>query len=234
MTSIAHLTKDDPSQIQQLFMASTLHEIKNQLGQIMIAVDTLQSQAKVSNESPEAQKLAYQFQLLNFRLNQILQAYKNQEHYQLRLDDHDLDDVFQETLIRHQSNKAQVEISIETPTHLCPCFDESLIINVIDTCIYNALQAGATKIALSAHAEKTTNQGAWIQIEDNGPGFPSDFLNQPLGSTKSGELRQNKSGLGLYMAHNILLSHSTKTETGKLMLDNTSSLGGARIKLYIP
>ncbi len=223
------------SEIQQLFMASTLHEIKNQLGQVMNAVEGLKEKAALSAEDAESQYLDAQFQCLNFRLGQLLQGYKSQTAYQLRLDYHDLVDFFEEASIRHQSLKNQIQLTFDDTTDLCPCFDEALMINVLDTFIYNALQAGASQIHLSSEAEKDDPQSAWIIIEDNGPGFPAELLEQPIDQLKPGNFRQHKSGLGLYMANAIVKSHKNQKGTaGHLLLDNHSSLNGARIRVLLP
>lgn len=217
------------AEIQQLFMASTLHEAKNQLGQLMLMVDNLKAQAQLNAEADTAKQLDYQFQLLSFRLNQILQSYKQPSHHQLRLDYHELDDFFLEVSIRHHMIKDKITIIYDEDVSICHCFDESLMANVIDTFLYNALQAGAKTVHLSCQQDTTPDpSGLWITIEDDGPGFPQSLLNQSFTETKAGDLRQNKSGLGLYMAYQIIMAHSNHNTAAQMLIDNNSTLSGSR------
>jgi C4-dicarboxylate-specific signal transduction histidine kinase len=75
------------------------------------------------------------------------------------------------------------------------------------------------RVSLEQHSDQ-----AFLQIEDNGPGFPAlpDLL-EPLQTS-----RREGSGLGLFVVTTTLENHKGSIELGR------SSLGGAAVTLRLP
>lgn len=218
------ISNDD---LHALFIASCLHEAKNHANHLLIHVDQLATQFSLASEDPKLQPIKNDCHNLLHHLTQILQLYKSNQGYRLHREDIILEDFFEDILLRHRS----INIQQQTDADLTAVFDEQLIFNIIDTAIYNAMQAGATTLKLHA---KCTDKYLQICIEDNGPGFPDELLTQSLDQLNPSNLTQHKTGLGLYMAQQIIQAHHHQDRKGYLQLSNDSSLGGGRLSLFLP
>jgi signal transduction histidine kinase len=102
--------------------------------------------------------------------------------------------------------------------------DRSQFYRVIANIALNALQSGATLIAMSA---RDAGDRIEIDIRDNGPGLPpraSEKLFQPF----AGSTRQGGAGLGLAITREIMRAHG-----GDVALLHTSAKGTA-FRLVLP
>jgi hypothetical protein len=218
------LKSDD---LHALFIASCLHEAKNHANHLLIHVDQLADKFALATDDPSLKPIQNDCQHLLHHLTQILQLYKSNQGYRLHREEIIVEEFFEDIQIRH----AHVDIRITADEDLTAVFDEQLILNIIDTAIYNALQAGAT--ALSLHAQ-CIDHYLQIHIDDNGPGFPDEFLEKSLDQLSPSNLAEHKTGLGLYMAQQIIAAHQHQDRQGYLQLSNQSSLGGGRLGLWLP
>lgn len=214
-------------QLHALFIASCLHEAKNHANHLLIHADQLAEQLALNAQDTRLLPIKSDCHHLLHHLTQILQLYKSDQGYRLHREDSLLVDFFEDIQARHQT----IDIQIAVSDALTAVFDQQLILNIIDTAIYNALQAGATAISLQA---QRLEQHWQICIDDNGPGFPEELLTQSLDQLKPSDLAQHKTGLGLYMAKQIMQAHQHRDQQGYLQLCNASSLGGGRLSLFLP
>jgi signal transduction histidine kinase len=214
-------------ELHALFVASSLHEAKNHANHLLIHVDQLASQFSLTTEDTRLQPIQQDCQNLLHHLTLILQLYKSNQGYRLHREDIILEDFFEDIQIRHRT----IDIQQDIDGDLTAVFDQQLILNIMDTAIYNALQAGASVLKLQA---SRTENHLQINIDDNGPGFPEALLSRSLDQLKPSDLAQHKTGLGLYMAHQIMQAHQHQDRHGYLHLSNASSLGGGRLSLFLP
>jgi len=102
--------------------------------------------------------------------------------------------------------------------------DRSQLYRVVANVALNALQSGATLIAMGV---RKTSEGIEIDIRDNGPGLPPrarENLFRPF----AGSARPGGSGLGLAIAREIMRAHG-----GDVLLLHTSGKGTA-FRLTLP
>ncbi len=225
-----------------LYLASSIHEIKNAFSRLQSMTDSLiLNIPEEYRHNTDYHKIQFESQHINTQLTQLLVTYKNNEMgYQAYLEDVIMDDYIEEILRRHQKTLSMLNVNIETSVepNLVSVIDERLVTNVIDTLIYNATQAKAKKIKLSVFCEK---QYMVIQVEDDGPGFTDLDTNQADSETDS-EIEQPKqkdllatnTGLGLLFARQITEMHKTKDLQGHTLLGKSGELNGAKVKLCFP
>lgn len=219
----------------EVFLASTIHEAKNYLGHLSETIEQLISATKDTAPSSYGQLASAQISNLNHLLTQVLIHYRGiHGNYQLHTVEVDLDDYFEQISDRLQpileAKKATLEINIETDE--LAFFDEQLINNVLDTLIANALSAGALHLKLSA---KTDDCGLLLlALEDDGPGLPEKLIGQPINTFGAEQAKENKTGMGLYLASQILAAHEHQGRKGSLQLANRANRKGACITLMLP
>ncbi len=213
--------------LHALFIASCLHEAKNNANHLLIHIDQLAEHFALASDDPKLQPIQNDCQNLLHHLTQILQLYKSNQGYRLHREDVILEDFFEDIQLRHP----HIALHVQTDPDLTAVFDEQLILNIIDTAIYNSLQADATELVLQASRVDDYLQ---ICIDDNGPGFPEDFLTKSFNQLSPSNLAEHKTGLGLYMAQQIMQAHQHQDRRGYFQLNNQSSLGGGRLTLFLP
>lgn len=222
------------SDLLQLLLASSIHEIKNHFGTLLINIDELvKLNSDHTDNQPIVDKIQSETQTISHRLNEVLGNYKSQtDKFTLLIDQHILSDLFEQVVARHTITQKvhNIELTWECDDDLFGYFDERLIHNIIDTAIFNALQieSEVTKIHLSA-LEK--NDSLLITIEDDGPGFPEQSTNTNEALTVS---NISKTGLGLHFATEIAQAHSNNGKTGSIQMTSSKRLGGACLVVQLP
>jgi signal transduction histidine kinase len=102
--------------------------------------------------------------------------------------------------------------------------DREQMFRVLSNLGRNAIEAGATQIAISA---RRTDAATTIDVEDDGPGLPKvarDKLFQPF----TGSTRKGGTGLGLPIARDVMRAHG-----GDIALVESGS-DGTRFRLVLP
>lgn len=106
--------------------------------------------------------------------------------------------------------------------------DPWLIKAALRACVNNGIEAVPAERTPSLRLEWHCGaDDAWIAIDDNGPGFPTDQVNQalePFFSTK-----EAGTGIGLSLAQRNLAAHD-----GGVSIEKSPHLSGARLKLWFP
>ena len=133
-------------------------------------------------------------------------------------------------LYREETGKGQVQTSLaaDLPPVLV---DPSRMTQVLGNLIQNALLAVAERgeegrVRLRTGCGEEDPGTVFVEIEDNGPGFPPDLLDRifdPYVTT-----RPNGSGLGLAIVHKIVEEHG-----GRIAAENPPE-GGARVRIELP
>lgn len=132
-------------------------------------------------------------------------------------------------MARHQQSSSDLptndavafELKVK-PENLILYADESLITRVVSNLLKNAIEAGATKINISASIDE--KESVTIDISNNGMLIPDADAEQifvPFYTT-----RQNGSGIGLALARRIMQSHG-----GSITLQNNPQ---TKFSLFFP
>ncbi len=218
--------------ILELFLASTVHELKNHLGGI---TDSVESLGESVQGCDQIDLIKSQLQVIALKLNQVLLNYiNNKKGYQLHLEEVFVEDFIEDLLQRHQLSAQIHRIKLQCKTEstdLVLYCDKNLISNVVDTAVFNALSTDASEIFVEVKKQKPYIA---VHIEDNGPGFPEDLIAKPLEEIRPTQLKENKTGLGLFFATQIAQAHENCSHAGKLELSNHRTLNGACVSLYLP
>ncbi len=214
-------------------LASTVHDIKNSLG---IQQQLIQKIALILDESnnPDITQLKFESNRMNHSMMQLLILYKIESHkFNLEIDEYPALDILEEVQAQHASlfQSNGINLLTECPDDLMSYLDFTHISNALGTILNNAQRYSRQKVLLSA-----TLQKAFIcfAIEDDGMGYPAEFLNIDLSNIHKMDWVTGSTGLGLHFVLNIAALHTNMNQCGYIKIDNESRLGGARFRLFLP
>lgn len=238
MTKIPSQNRTNPQLAEQL-LAASIHEIKNRFGLMFSQLDELLGALSLGPDQMQlAELLKSEGQFIGSELVRVLASYKSltreQDRAAVSPDQHYLLDVLEEKVARHASTARahQLQLEFECDDDLDGFFDAGLLSIVLDTAIYNAVQAGARHILLCAQQKADHLR---IDIHDNGPGFPDSFLEtQPQVQQVHPLPSQSSTGLGLYFARRLMAEQGEADRCGSLIVGVSDRLGGACLSLILP
>lgn len=247
------LMKPPPN--QELFttlLAAHIHEIKNRCG--LLYQDTEHLKAHVTPEyRPKVDNLKNEIQYIISVLVQVLTAYKSLHgHFSATIDYQFIDDFIHDLLHKHHFTQQAKQLTFTTDydPDCTGYFDPTILHVVLDTLVYNAVDAGASKLHIAVH---DTAEYLVIELHDNGPGLPADLLQAAQyhapsdGSAdidhwldlSTSDLSTHSTGIGLFMAQQLLLTHRTEPKNtpslrGHLSFAHSNTLKGAQVSISIP
>lgn len=123
---------------------------------------------------------------------------------------------------------AGAEINNSVPVDMEIYADREQLFRVLSNLVRNAIEAGATRVAIGGrHEVNASGKRAIIEIADNGPGLPEP-VRQHLFQPFAGTARHGGTGLGLAIARDLIQAHG-----GELTLVSTGAEGTA-FRLNLP
>ncbi|WP_199611357.1 sensor histidine kinase [Flocculibacter collagenilyticus] len=217
-------------------LASAVHDMKNSLCMLIQSIDQLSGDTANKNEkeSNELAKIHYEASRLNTNLLQLLSLYRAEKNQlPLMIEEHYLDDICDEVI---ETNRFYIEnrdlsIELNVQPDLAWYMDGSLIANLLNDIIVNALRYTKTKIKVSAHEK---NNQLVLTIEDDGDGYPQSMLEITEMPMQDINLNAGRTGLGLFFARMIASAHTNKGKCGEIALTNGGELGGSTFTLTLP
>jgi signal transduction histidine kinase len=108
---------------------------------------------------------------------------------------------------------------------------KQVILNILSNAVDFTPEGGLIEILTRNHSEKGGRDAFKIEIRDNGCGIPSDMLNKvfdPYVTTKHKSDMHSGTGLGLFIAHQIMQDHGGGIEIQSGRGD------GTRVTLTLP
>lgn len=204
--------------------ASVAHELRNPLTATHMALQNLRRDLSDPELIDRVDLILVEIRRINQQLNMLLEGARQTPE---PLADVDIVAILRElrTLVRYQINE-KIEIDVDTPSSV-PCrLPEAQFRQCILNLILNAAQVmgegpGRIRVEIS-----DPGNAAHLLVEDDGPGFPPEMLQN--GVRAFGSWRRGGTGLGLMMVRRFVSDIG-----GSLRLENRSS-GGARIILELP
>lgn len=224
---------NNPKLANQL-LAASIHEIKNRFGLMFSQLDQLLAELPLDpHRSHTADLIKSEAEFIGNELVRVLVAYKSLDHdLEVNQDQQFLVDFLEEKVARHTNTAKANDLTLDfdCDEDLDGFFDGGVVNIVLDTCIYNAAKEGAKRILLKAEQPDGFLR---IQIHDDGPGFPDSMLQQGI---QLGQLKQEtaSTGLGLYLAQNLVSQHQEGDKTGYIELGKSDILGGACVTIFLP
>ncbi|MEO5932424.1 MAG: HAMP domain-containing sensor histidine kinase [Duganella sp.] len=230
-----------------MFLASTVHDMKNSIGVLsgtlehLIAGAPPPPAADAPPTHPQYEQLGqmlYQTRRLNDNLIQLLALYKEvgKPGYPFDPAPHRvselIDQVKGQARILLQSRG--VTLDVDFPADAIWTFDEDLIIGVLVHAINNAIRYTRDRIRLTARIDGDYLE---LRVEDNGDGFPPSMLQTGAALNAGGgkvDFISNSSGLGLYFSSEVARMHRHRQRHGGIALENGGALGGGCFILRLP
>lgn len=224
-----------------LFLASTVHDMKNSISVLSGTLETLLVSASPQTESayPQMSHMLYQTKRLNDNLIQLLALYKQVGKPEYPFDIHPLEmgNLVEQVVAASRVLLTAKGITLETDFDpaLIWHFDEDLIIGVVGHAINNAINYTNDKIRISIGQ---LDQCLEIRVEDNGRGYPAAMLEAGVsamhGASAGVNFLTNSTGLGLYFSSEVAKMHKHRERSGSLRLENGGAYGGGCFVLSLP
>jgi len=222
-----------------MFLASTVHDMKNSISVLSGTLENLLVQAgdtaQDNSAYPQMAQMLYQTRRLNDHLIQLLALYKEVGRPNYPFDPNpvqisELVDQLaaQQRVLLHSQG---IRLDTEFPCDLIWTLDEDLVLGLLAHAINNAVRYTRDRIALIIREHEGLME---VRVEDNGDGFPPNMLKAGQLIGQGINFLTNSSGLGLYFASEVAKSHKHRERQGSIALENGGSLGGGCFILRLP
>lgn len=216
-----------------VLLASSIHDMKNSLSTIRTLIAQLKKACPDANPR-EFEQLEFEANRMNNCLMQLLILYKiDLSLFNLSIDEHAVTEVLDDVMAQQSVllSLSDIKLVADCPKDLfCYC-DSTLIVNAISTLVNNAQRYCHGQILLTAIQE---SDYVVFCIEDDGAGYPENFVSSDPKQTTPINLTTGSTGLGLVFVATIAQMHTNGDKHGFIKTDNNSRLGGARFRLYLP
>lgn len=109
--------------------------------------------------------------------------------------------------------------------------DQGDLMECLGNLLDNAYKWSQTTVVVTARpvaAAATQKPGLWLQIEDDGPGFPAELAEQLLQRGMRADVSVEGHGIGLAMVRNIVTAYSGSLKIGR------APIGGAKLTVNFP
>ncbi len=214
-------------------LGCSVHDMKNSLGIIQGLVSQLAKDSQHS-DNPQFGQLEFESNRMNNILMQLLVLYKiDHARFSLNIDEYPAEDILNEAVAQQEVLLALNSIAIKVecePDLYCYC-DFNIITSALGTILNNAQRYAGQQILFSAQQE---GQFMVLSIEDDGEGYPETFFQRQDNVQSQVDFNTGSTGLGLFFAQTIAAMHVNGNNHGSIAIDNVSSLGGARFRLFLP
>jgi nitrogen fixation/metabolism regulation signal transduction histidine kinase len=211
------------------------HEVKNPLTPIRLAAERLRMKLTGKLEADDRALLdrasgtiVSQVEALR-KLVDAFGDYAQEPH--LSLEPIQLDVLIREVVALYQQGDSSLRFKLD----LCPgpdglAADSGRLRQLLHNLISNAKEAregDASSISIqSSRKERGSSRWLELELQDNGPGFPSQVLEKPFEPYVSN--KTNGSGLGLAICRKIVSEHN-----GSITISNPDD-GGAQVSIALP
>ncbi|WP_019590282.1 MULTISPECIES: sensor histidine kinase KdpD [unclassified Thioalkalivibrio] len=219
-------------------IAISIHDMKNSLGMAMNSLEALRDPetGECNCDEQTIARLQYEAHRVHDSLVQMLTLYRNQQglytpRFRPLLVIELLEDYWASSkpLMDHSGVTAEIECDEDLEWVL----DRELVTAVLENVVTNTVRYCNARIRLSAAVR---DGELWLQVEDDGPGFPEPMLGSRTTEDQAMlERGAGRTGLGLYFCAMIAELHTAPDGTpGSVRLSNDSDLGGGRFTLRLP
>ena len=219
-------TEAPPTLDLQALAAAEFHELKNQIGELALALDEVSSSLPVAATALASPRL--NCRNIMGRLVEILTLYKSdRQELHLNVEAHSPAELVEE-LVADSRSLANGRLVIAGEMANAPpfaFFDRYLLQLAIYNAIHNALRYAKDRIEIGVEA---ADGGLRFWVQDDSEGFPPHILENQghlPGRSNSG------TGLGLFFAQTIARHHQNAGRSGQMTLENRH---GARFSLWLP
>lgn len=214
-------------------LAGNIHEVKNLLGQLFLALDeaSIKARADCPGLAQRLTDMRLTGRRVHDRLLHILTIYKAESgFFAANLDAYDPADIIEDLVLEAQSLAGErLHIAGLSLASASWDMDRYLAESALSNALHNALRYAAGRIQISAHEEEGY---LVLRVEDDGPGYPATLLECGAQPLPNGE--QGSTGLGLYFSRTAAAAHHKQGRNGLVKIENGGTLGGAVFALWLP
>ncbi|VAW76985.1 Signal transduction histidine kinase [hydrothermal vent metagenome] len=230
------MTSGKTSNLFELILASSIHDIKNSISLLLNKVDSLTTGLQVGCPlNSEQQLIQQQGTEIQQNLIRLLAIYRIQnKQYFLNVEEHYLNDYLNEILEPQIAAclANNIIVKLFCDNNLYAYFDRELITGLMYNIIGNASRYAHSKIDIQVNVNK--NKQLFITISDDGPGYPSQLLDTTLSENSIISFDSGNTGLGLTFCSMIAEMHTNKNSHGYIQLSNQGIRQGACFTLFLP
>lgn len=214
--------------------ASTIHELKNLLGQLTLSLDEI-AQTSGPAVAPQVDGARFACRRIADRMVELLALYKlDGGQRAFAMDAHSPADFLEDMHTEARSlaaGRLQVELACGENLPAFWFFDRELVQGAVMNAVHNALLHARSRVTLRAGSQDGLLA---FGVEDDGPGYPPALLQADLAFPQRSNKETGKgTGLGLYFAQAVAKAHENKGRVGRLTLANAAG-GGAVFTLLLP
>jgi signal transduction histidine kinase len=196
------------AEFREMFIGIVGHDLRAPLGSIVISAGTLLQRGRLDDYEAEAvARIIRSSQRMSRMINQLLDLTHARLGGGLAIERKptDLREMFGDVM-----NEFDATIRLDAEGELTGTWDQDRLAQVVSNLTRNAIEHAArgTVVVLKARADRTE---AVVEISNRGEAIPADmrsFLFEPFRrARKRDKSATGNLGLGLYIAHQIVLSH---------------------------
>ncbi|GAB4298228.1 MAG: HAMP domain-containing sensor histidine kinase [Thiohalomonadaceae bacterium] len=218
-------------------LAISIHDTKNALGMVLNSLDGLLDPAtgECRCDGSHVARLQYEARRVNDNLVQLLMLYRADKGlYEPRIGPCLVYEMLEDYYLANKPMMDHHGIScdIDCAADLAWPLDQAMVAAVLENVITNTVRYTRDCIRIAAE-----NTGGWLflDVEDNGPGFPNTMLGRrTVAEDVPLDPKAGRTGLGLYFCTLIARMHDSGDRHGYIELSNDGSLGGGRFRLALP
>lgn len=213
---------------QRRFVADAAHELRSPVASLRAQLETAQVSPSVDWSTVSADLLDETARLQDLAEQLLLLARLDDAGAMLRRRPVDLDDVADRAVGRLRG-RADVHLDTTGVRPVQVEGDPVLLERVLDNLLANAVRHARSRVVLTTTLECGA---AVLAVDDDGPGIPTDQRERVLHPfTRLDDDRDRDTGgagLGLAVARDVVTAH------GGTIVVESSSLGGARVRVRLP
>lgn len=219
-----------------LFLASSVHDMKNSISILIDGLERVLKQVAPENfpAYQDMVHMTYEAKRINCNLIQLLTVYKvRQNLYPFdpapqSIDEFALTISYQQSpLLRSQG----ITLEMDYDKSLYWQFDGDLVAGIISHALNNSIRYSKGKVRLVV---REMNEMLELRVEDDGSGFPTAMIEEGAAAMRGVNYEGGSTGLGLYFSAMVAKLHSRMGRTGEIALENGGSFGGACFVLRLP
>ena len=218
---------------KERFAADVSHELKNPIASIIANSDNAIIKAEISTSDTAAFKaIRKQAIRMNKLISEISEAaIVDYDLVAAKREKFDLSETLKNLVQFFEDQNSNISIISDIQKNVVflglPDRIARVFINLIENAVSFAGENGQVRVTL----KKSWLHGIIITIEDSGPGVPEasreDIFERFFSSRVGSAVRENSSGLGLYICKQVVEAHE-----GNIEVLNSNALDGASFRIY--
>ena len=216
-------------------LSSTVHDMKNSLGQLMAQLDEISLRLEHDKENQNAvSSLRYESSRINLSLMQLLTLYKLEtDQLSINIGEVEVIDFIEDCIASHSmmaKNKG-IQIELDCDDSLIWFFDPNMVGIAINNILGNSIRYSKNKVLVTVKFEDGFNV---FQIDDDGDGYPQSMLEDPASLINRVDKNTSSTNLGLFYSAIIAEEHQRLGKSGTIQLLNKQLLNGGCFQFKLP